>query len=272
MELLVAFLLPVVLVVSSAVGWQVRRRLKDRHRSAETTDALRLVMTMLITFAALVLGLLTSSAKTQFDARRERLQGFGVSLIELDQRLREYGPDADQARAQLRIYVAAAVADSWPDEPLPPGDYPRVSHSNGNIGLENTDLGALLLGVDQRIAVLTASTPLQQHLQSVLETRMSAVLHERWQLVASSQSALAWPFLAMLMFWLVLTFAIFGLSTAGNRLVLVAIVLTAVSVAGAVYLIIDFNTPLTGLLALSSEPMRDALAHVDGRALPMSGR
>jgi hypothetical protein len=39
-------------------------------------------------------------------------------------------------------YVAASIADSWRDEPSPPGDYPRF---NSPIGVERERLGALLI-------------------------------------------------------------------------------------------------------------------------------
>ena len=44
---------------------------------------------------------------------------------------------------------------------------------------------------------------------------------------------------------------------------LVMIMLGAVSIASAVYVIVDLDTPLTGPIVSSSQPMRDALAHLD---------
>lgn len=266
MEVLTAVLLPVLLLASSALGWRVRTLLTETHRRAETADALRLVMSMLITCAALVLGMLTSSAKTQFDAHRQNLQAYGITLIELDQRLREYGPDANAARTLLRAYTAASIADTWPDERHPEGSYPKPAHAPGESGLESASLGAMLLGVDEYIARLVGATALQRQLSPVLEARMSAVLQQRWLLVSSTQSTLPWPFLSVMVLWLMLVFATFGLSTSGNALVYVVIVLTAVSMSAAVYLIIDLDTPSTGLVNWSSTPLREALMHMD--ALP----
>ena len=75
---------------------------------------------------------------------------------------------------------------------------------------------------------------------------------------------MAWPFLAVLLLWLTLAFFAFGLSTPLNRLTSVVLVIAAVSVSAAVYLIVDFETPSTGPLALPSAPLRDALTHMDG--------
>jgi hypothetical protein len=44
-------------------------------------------------------------------------------IVQLDQTLREYGPETDTARGMLRSYTAGVIATTWPNEPQPPGDY-----------------------------------------------------------------------------------------------------------------------------------------------------
>ena len=69
-ELSGAAILLLILLGGSALGVLVQPFLSEHHRSQETTDLIRLVVTMLVTFAALVLGLLTSSVKASFDTVR----------------------------------------------------------------------------------------------------------------------------------------------------------------------------------------------------------
>ena len=59
------------LVASGMLGQFIRPVLRERHLSRESIDAVQLVIGMLVTFAALVLGLLTASVKTSFDATDE---------------------------------------------------------------------------------------------------------------------------------------------------------------------------------------------------------
>jgi hypothetical protein len=47
-----------------------------------------------------------------------------------------------------------------------------------------------------------------------------------------------------------------------NALALVTISLGAVSIASAIYVIVDLDTPFTGPIVISSVPMRDALDHL----------
>src|SRR5580698_8948911 len=116
MTLLLPTILFLVLCCSTVAGFRLRRVLAERHFNRDTLDSMRLVITMLVTFAALVLGLLTSSVKARFDRQTDVMRSYGINLIELDQGLRDYGPDADPARALVRSYTAAAIFDTWPDE------------------------------------------------------------------------------------------------------------------------------------------------------------
>ncbi len=204
---------------------------------------------MLVTFAALVLGLLTSSAKSHFDAFSNNLQTYSIDLIMMDQRLREYGPRAEAARALLRGYTAAAIADTWPDERPPSGTYlAHPSHFSPG-SAESVALGTMLLDLDHLVSELTPDTPLQRSLTPVLATRMTRMLQDRWVLVGSAQATLAWPFLSVMTGWLVLVFAVFGLSAPGNRVTCGVITLAALSLSVAVWLIVEAGRP-----ALRSHP------------------
>ena len=66
-ETLSAGLLLLILLGGSGLGLFIRPLLSEQHRSQETAELVRLVVTMLMTFVALVLGLLTASAKASFD-------------------------------------------------------------------------------------------------------------------------------------------------------------------------------------------------------------
>ena len=78
-----------ILLGSSALGLFVRPLLSERHRSCEVIDFVQLVMAMVMTFAALVLGLLTSSVKSSFDKIGNDLRTVAVELMQLDRSLRE---------------------------------------------------------------------------------------------------------------------------------------------------------------------------------------
>jgi hypothetical protein len=118
-----AGLVLLVLLVSSVLGAVVRPLLSEKHRSREVIDFVQLVVAMLATFAALMLGLLTSSVKSSFDKTGNDLSGLSIQLIQLDRLLRQWGSETEPALELLRAYTATAIATTWTEEPKPPGNY-----------------------------------------------------------------------------------------------------------------------------------------------------
>lgn len=263
MDLAYALLLVATLLVAGAAGSLARRRLDPRHLSPESIDSIRLIMGMLLTFSALVLGLLTSNAKQRFDGLGDDLAAFSADLIQLDHRLRTYGPDAAEIRTLLRQYTAAAIADSWPAEPRPTGDYPTVRHTGQPTGIEAAQLGALLDRIDERIAQLAPADDFHRQTAARLRDRVTSLIQRRWNLILTANATIAWPFLLTLAMWLSIIFAIFGMTSPPGRVVRIVMALAALSIASPLYLIVDYSGALEGAIALSSQPMRAALAHMD---------
>src|SRR5262249_20065417 len=93
----------------AGVGYALQRVLPKHHLSKDAQDAVKLAVGVIATSTALVLGLLVSSSKAQFDAMGSRVVQFGANLIVLDSTLAEYGPEAKPAREQLRRGGRAAA-------------------------------------------------------------------------------------------------------------------------------------------------------------------
>ena len=60
--------------------------------------------------------------------------------------------------------------------------------------------------------------------------------------------SLSWPFFVVLVFWLVVLFAGFGLYARRNATVIAALFVGALTVAGAIFLILEMNRPYSGLM------------------------
>lgn len=67
------------------------------------------------------------------------------------------------------------------------------------------------------------------------------------------------PFLAVLTFWLVILFATFSLFAKPNTTILFALLVFGLSATAAIFLILELSDPFTGLIKISSEPLRQAL-------------
>lgn len=67
------------------------------------------------------------------------------------------------------------------------------------------------------------------------------------------------PFLAVLVFWLVIIFAGSGIFAALNATVFIMLSLLALSASCAIFLILKLGEPFTGMMMISSAPLLDAL-------------
>ena len=67
------------------------------------------------------------------------------------------------------------------------------------------------------------------------------------------------PFYRILVFWLMIIFASFGLVAPRHSLSVIFIALCAVSLSTAIFVIFGLSQPYDGLLAISSAPMRMTL-------------
>lgn len=262
-ELAQAALQLLLLIGGSVLGILIRPLLSEHHRSRETTELIQLVVMMLVTFAALVLGLLTSSVKASFDGVDNDLRGFAIRLIQLDRTLRLYGTAADPARALLRQYTAAAIASTWTDEPRPPGDYaPRQLRTASPDSIESVGLGTLLTRLESDLRGLDPDDHMHRNLLQTALNQYEAAMRMRWKLIEEAHSSISQPFSLVLAFWLVIVFASFGLSAPRNLLSYITILLGALSIASVIFVILDLDTPFSGLFMVSSGPLRDALSEM----------
>jgi hypothetical protein len=261
-----AVLLFVILMASAGAAVLIRPLLSERHRSRDTIELVQLVVTMMVTFAALVLGLLTSSAKSSFDTVETDIRGYAVELIQLNRCLREYGPETEPTRALLRVYTAAAIATTWTTEPPPPGDYYPTTLPVSRFGsrIESSALATVLEQIEFSVRRLNPADPVQRSLAAKCVSVFDALLQQRWKVIQEAHPSIAQPFYVVLVFWLGVVFLSFGLTTPRNALAFTILALGAVSIASVVFVILELDTPFGGFIAVPSEPLRDALVHMSG--------
>ena len=75
-------------------------------------------------------------------------------------------------------------------------------------------------------------------------------------------AAIPKPFLIILIFWLVVLFAVFGLFASPNGTVIATLLVCALSVSCAIFLILDFAQPFAGVMQISNAPLRTALLYL----------
>jgi hypothetical protein len=252
-------LLFTLLCGSAAAGFFANSRLDEKHKSRDTVELVQLAISLLVTFTAIVLGLLTTSVKSGFDAAYSARGAYAGQLAQLDRCLHDYGPETQPMREQLRSYVAAVIASTWPSEPPPKGvTYPdpeKIPRTG-----ESSVLAAVINDVGLKIHSLLPADELHRNLKTACSEQYSELLRRRWTVIEGVHESISTPFYWVLVFWLAILFGSFGLRAPPHRLSLIVIALCAVSVTVAMFVILDMDMPYGGLFGIPSASMRNALA------------
>ena len=202
--------------------------------------------------SALVIGLLISFAKGDFDAQTKLIQNSAADLILLDRVMRQYGPETGETRDLLRRYVALKIALTWPEENAADGSR-----------LDDPTALAMLEGVQGKLLTLTPPNEAQRWLQSRALQIAGDLAEDRWLLAAENEGSVPRPFLVTLVFWLTILFTGFGLFAPRHATVVVALLVCAASLSAAIFLILEMDRPFEGFITISAEPIQSALAHMD---------
>ena len=204
---------------------------------------IKLAAGLLATLVALVLSLLVSSANSFYNTVDGEYGEALAGIRQLDDRLKAYGADADQARQTLKAVVAQSFRQHWPDE----GFGPETTSTS------LADLERQVLALEPRNAAgkwyqAQALDLLGRlgHIQSLLRNQYRS-------------QGVSLPLLAVVLLCAAAIFGSFGLYVPPNGTVLAAITAAALAIAAAIFLIVELNSPFEGLLQLSSAPAHKLL-------------
>jgi hypothetical protein len=228
----------------------IRNRLPKHHVEGDSKDLVKLVLGLIATLTALVLGLLISSAHSAYDAQEAELQQLSIHLYQLDRILAQFGPDAAQDRTELRRILTSDIERIWP---------------TGRVAIEHVGSMSTQLEIENIIESIVALSPkdaLQRLGQSRAIELLGKIAETRRLLIEQSRGALSWPFLFVLMSWATILFFGFGFTTRFNATVGAALFVGSLSIAGAIFLILQLNQPYGGWLQVSSAPLREVLAQM----------
>jgi hypothetical protein len=221
----------------------------DHHLSTDSKDVVKLGIAVIATMSALVLSLLIASAKSSYDARSREFTQMSGNLILLDRVLAHYGPETKEVRDLLHRSVVDA-AD-------------RIGSS------ENFQLPILAPttatseSIYEKILHLSPQNETQRSLQGEALRTAVELSQARWLLFEQrASSAIPMPFLVVLVFWLCIIFASFGLYAPRNTTVVATLGVCALSLAGAIFLILELDHPFEGFIRTSNAPLQSAIAHL----------
>jgi len=231
------------------LGLYLRMFLPEHHLREDSTGVVKLGTGLIGTLAALVLGLLIASAKNNFDRVSDDIAQTAAKIVLLDRTLAAYGPETKETRSLLRSAFASTV---------------ELISRGGSVveGMDTPQRVSRFEGIQRKLRGLAPRNDTQRSLQSRALELSNDLAQMRWLLIEQGEGSIPTPFLVVLVLWLAIIFAGFGLVSAKNATVVTTFFLCALSVSGSIFLIEELNSPLAGLMKISTAPLQNALSHL----------
>jgi Protein of unknown function (DUF4239) len=226
------------------------RALPEHHLKPDSKEAIKYGLTLIATLAALVLGLLVAAAKGTYDTQTSAVRQMSADLLLLDRALALYGSETKEARELLRRAIAATLDRLWP------GDSARPA--NLAPGEARADWEAFY----EKVAGLTPQNEAQRPLKARALDITAGLAQTRFRLFAQKDSSIPVPFLVVLVFWLMILLGGCGLLAPRNATVVTVLIVCALSVSCALFLILELDRPFEGVMRVSSAPLREALSRL----------
>jgi len=230
----------------ACVGILLRRTLPKHHLNDHSKDVVRLGSGLVATITALVLGLLITSAKNTYDLQRQEIRQIAEKLVLQDSQLKRYGPETRHARELQRQAIPALIGRIWGQRAVQSPGAPYQPGMEGDL-------------VFSAIEALAPQNEVQRSLKFRALATTSAITEARVLLFEEADAGLPAALLVVVIFWLTMLFAGFTLFSPINATSATVLAIIALSASGAIFLILELNNPFSGLLQISSAPIRDAL-------------
>jgi hypothetical protein len=231
------------------LGLLLGGRLPRHHVDPPTQNLVKLGMGTIATLMALVLGLMVASAKTSFDTTSTEMKGYVAKLMHLDRVLARYGPETANARHLLRWYLAVQATELWPKDA-----------QRWGVHVPPARAGALFEQAGDELLTLSPHDEVHKALQSRALQLAGDLGQTRWLFAAQTAgTSIPTAFLIILVFWATILFASFGLFAPRHATAVAVLLVCALSIAAAVFVILEMDRPFGGVIRIPNGSVHHAL-------------
>lgn len=230
---------------ASVAGLFLGRLVHPGDHEKPTRKTVEMVMGIVGLLAALVLGLMVASAKTNLDTAAREVEQFSTSLILLDREATHFGTETKPIRDLLRRFTEEKIAQTW--------------GVDANAAADHLRSVATLDEIQQRMRAYNVQTNADRLAQKAA-LRLVADLKLNSRLLAVQQgNRTPRAFWFVIIFWMSALFLSFALFAPPNATVIATLIVGAFSVSAALNLIVDMDHPFAGYIHVSKAPMEQAL-------------
>jgi hypothetical protein len=245
--LAISIVVAIFAFAAGILGLYLQKWLPERHTTDRSRDMISSMVALISLVLALVLGTLVSSSFSAFSTQESELETLSTNAIELDMALAQYGPDGRAARDILRNILAQTHELFW-----------------GKGGANDMGFGVSVAlpgirAMNDSLNGLDPKTPMQKALFSSAVSYDKAIEATRLKMSLQLASTVAQPLLLIIGFWSVLLFLGYGLLSRVNVMTVAVLGFGALSVAGAIFLIVELHRPYSGLVHVPPAALVEAI-------------
>jgi hypothetical protein len=205
-------------------------------------------MGLVATMTALLLGMVTATARIAYDSQDVAIKTAAVNILTLDRHLARYGESTKPTRDLLRRSVEYRLATTWP------GEGPAAGFKDAMPTQAIEDIQTQILAWETR-------NDAERYYKAEALKLSEDVMKTRWRLL-SAGSSIPRGFIGVVIFWLAMTFTSFGLYAPRNAVVVSALFVAALSVALALFLIVELDGAFDGYIRISPAPIQFVLENL----------
>jgi hypothetical protein len=239
------------ILIGAATGMVLKRALSGNLLEGGSKEAIRLGAGFLSTLAALVIGLMIASAKNSYDTQNTNIRQLGANVLLVDQMLLKYGPETRPARTLLRELISSAASRIWQEN--------AERNREGSTFIVSPIAEQFYNAVEG----LAPGNDEQASLKARIVQATTEIGRTRILVFTQSDNAIPLPFFIVLTFWLVVIFASFSVFAEPSPIMIASILVFALSVSSALFLIIDLSQPFDGLMQISNHHLHSVLPKLE---------
>jgi hypothetical protein len=247
-----------VVFAGGAIGLELQRRLPESFTTGGPKDMIGAVVGLMTLLLALVLGLLIWTAYGVFSTQKASVQTLAITDLKLDEAFQDYGPKAAEGHRIVREGIKNTIAEIWGDRDV---DEEAVIH---RFGYARTNLKA-------RIAFLNTLEPASAEQTAAKAEAMqaaSAIDQLLRQMTLALVDPISYSLVSIVVGWAAFLFCGYGLMSRRHPMSYVALVVGALGIASAIYVIVDLISPYSGVYVISPAPLVDVLKAVEEASAP----
>jgi hypothetical protein len=236
---------------SGLAGLYLQKRLPQQHMSGGSRDMILAVIGLVTLLLALVLGTLVGNTYAFFATQKSELETFASRALLFDQALEQYGPEAKPVRDLLKQGLTQSYEIFWRGADADPKQL--------KVEVVLTHWQPIL----DSLKSLNPATAAQKEALSAAALNLGLMEQTRLLMSLQLASPIAWSLVIIVVAWATFLFCGFGVLSGTNPTTLVVLALGAISVASAIYLIIDLSQPYSGLFRVSPASLEQTIEAID---------